>query len=152
LEVSMANKRLSHRRAKPGSRSTGRYFHIAVRPAREFVRFRIQDVGRRGGVQRLAGQRANGAWDTQKWLIEKTEAHIENGQLVPDSAAARKVLASLGSNAVHVSGDRFKARPRRNIPDAEKPTPAMRQAQMKNIRKAQAAVRRRKGARRSFRG
>ena len=99
----MANKRQSHRRAKPGSRSTGRYFHIAVRPAREFVRFRIQDVGRRGGVQRLAGQRANGAWDTQKWLIEKTDAHIENGQLVPDSAAARKVLASLGSNAIHVS-------------------------------------------------
>jgi hypothetical protein len=140
----MANKRRSQRRAKPGSRSTGRYFHIAVRPAREFVRFRIQDVGRRGGVQRLAGQRADGAWDTQKWLIEKTDAHVENGRLVADSAAARKVLASLGSKAIHVSGDRFKAKPRRNIPEAEKPTPAMRRAQMKNIRKAQAAVRRRK--------
>ena len=148
----MANKRQSHRRAKPGSRSTGRYFHIAVRPAREFVRFRIQDVGRRGGVQRLAGQRANGAWDTQKWLIEKTDAHIENDQLVPDSTEARKVLASLGSTPVHVTGDRFKAKPRRNIPKAEKPTPAMRRAQIKNIKKAQAAVRRRKGARRSFRG
>jgi len=55
-----------------------------------------------------------------------------------------KVLASLGSNTIHVSGDRFKARPRRNIPEAEKPTPAMRRAQMKNIRKAQAVVRRRK--------
>lgn len=87
----MANKRQSHRRAKPGSRSTGRYFHIAVRPAREFVRFRIQDVGRRGGVQRLAGQRTNGTWDTQKWLIEKTDAHIENDQLVADTAEARKV-------------------------------------------------------------
>ena len=141
----MVNKRRSHRRAKPGSRSSGRYFHIAVRPAREFVRFRIQDVGKRGGVQRLAGQRANGAWDTQKWLIEKTDAHIQNGRLVPDSAAARKVLASLGSNAIHVRGDRFKARPRRNIPEAEKPTQAMRRAQMKNIRKAQAAVGRRKG-------
>jgi len=140
----MANKRQSHRRAKPGSRSTGRYFHIAVRSAREFVRFRIQDVGRRGGVQWLAGQRANDAWDTQKWLIEKTEAHIENGRLVPDSAAARKVLASLSSKAIHVSGDRFKAKPRRNIPEAGKPTPAMRRAQMKNIRKAQAALRRRK--------
>jgi hypothetical protein len=140
----MASKRRSQRRAKPGTRSTGRYFHIAVRPAREFVRFRFQDVGRRGGVQRLAGQRANGTWDTQKWLIEKTDAHVENGRLVPVSAAARKVLASLGSNTIHVSGDRFKARPRRNIPEAEKPTPAMRRAQMKNIRKAQAVVRRRK--------
>jgi len=85
----MASKRWSQRRAKPGGRGTGRYFHIALRPAREFVRFRIQDVGRRGGVQRLAGQRTNGTWDTQKWLIEKTDAHVENGRLVPDSAAAR---------------------------------------------------------------
>ena len=143
----MTNKRRPHRRAKPGSRSTGRYFHIEVRPAREFVRFRVQDVGQRGGVQRLAGQRGNGTWDTQKWLIEKTDAHIENDQLVPDSAEARKVLASLGATPVHVTGDRFKAKPRRNIPEAEKPTPAMRRAQMKNIKKAQAAVRGRKGAR-----
>lgn len=144
----MVTKRQSHRRAKPGSRSTGRYFHIAVRPAREFVRFRVHDVGRRGGVQRLAGQRASGAWGTQKWLIEKTGAHVENGRLVPDSAAARQVLASLGSKVIHVRGDRFKAKPRRNIPEAEKPTAAMRRAQMKNIKKAQAAVRRRKNARR----
>lgn len=71
----MANKRVSHRRIKPGSRSTGRFFHIEVRPAREFVRFRIQDVGKPGGVQRLAGQRVGGSWDTQKWLIEKTDVH-----------------------------------------------------------------------------
>jgi hypothetical protein len=147
LEAGMANKRQSHRRAKPGSHSTGRYFHIAVRPAREFVRFRIQDVGRRGGVQRLAGQRTNGTWDTQKWLIEKTDAHIENGQLVADTAEARKVLASLGATPAHVSGDRFRAKPRRNIPESEKPTPAMRRAQMKNIKRAQGALRRRKGAR-----
>jgi hypothetical protein len=143
----MANKRRSQRRAKPGGRGTGRYFHIAVRPAREFVRFRIQDVGRRGGVQRLAGQRTNGTWDTQKWLIEKTDAHIENDQLVADTAEVSKVLASLGATPVHVAGDRFRAKPRRNIPEAEKPTPAMRRAQMKNIKKAQGAVRRRKGVR-----
>jgi hypothetical protein len=143
----MANKRVSLRRARPGSCSAGRFFHIEVRPAREFVRFRVQDVGEPGGVQRLAGQRAGGSWDTQKWLIEKTDAHIENEQLAPDSAEARKVLASLGSRPVHVTGDRFKAKPRRNIPQADKPTPAMRRAQLKNIKKAQAAVRRRKGRR-----
>jgi hypothetical protein len=143
----MASKRRSQRRAKPGTRSTGRYFHIAVRPAREFVRFRVQDIGRRGGVQRLAGQRANGSWDTQKWLIEKTDAHVENDQLVADTAEARKVIANLGATPVRVAGDRFRAKPRRNIPEAEKPTPAMRRAQMKNIKKAQAAVRQRKGVR-----
>jgi hypothetical protein len=141
----MANKRVSHRRARPGSRSAGRFFHIEVRPAREFVRFRIQDVGKPGGVQRFAGQRAGGSWDTQKWLIEKTHAHIENGRLVPDSTAARKVLVSLGSRPVHVTGDRFKAKPRRNLREADKRTPAMRRVQMKNIKKAQTAVRRRRG-------
>ncbi|HXX06590.1 MAG TPA: hypothetical protein VEJ43_00795 [Pseudolabrys sp.] len=143
----MANKRVLRRRSKPGSRSTGRFFHIEVRPAREFVRFRVQDVGKPGGVQRLAGQRTSGSWDTQKWLIEKTDAHIENERLVPDSSEARKVLASLASRPVHVTGDRFKAKPRRKIPEAEKPTPAMRRAQLKNIKKAQAAVRRRKRTR-----
>ena len=45
--------------------------------AREFVTFRNQDVGARGGIERVAGQRANGSWDTQKWLIGKNEAHID---------------------------------------------------------------------------
>jgi hypothetical protein len=143
----MATKRRLRRRGKPGSRSSGRYLHIEVRPAREFVRFRIQDVGKRGGVQRLAGQRANGAWDTQKWLIEKTDAHIEKRRLVPDSAAAKKVIESLGSNPIRVGGDRFRSKPRRRIPEAQKPTPAMRRARMKNIKRTQAAARRRKAAR-----
>lgn len=136
--------KVGRKRTRPGSRSGGRFFHIEIRPAREFVRFRVQDVGAPGGVERLAGQRANGSWDTQKWLVEKTHAHIENGQLVPDSVEAEKLLASLGSTPVHASGDRFKAKPRHDIPEAEKPTPAMRHAQMQNIKKAQAARRRRK--------
>lgn len=124
------------KRAKPGSRSGGRFFHIEVRPARGFVSYR---------VQRVAGQRSIGSCDTQKWLIEKTHAHIENGRLVADSIEAEKVLASLGSAPVQVSSDRFKAKPRRNIPEAEKPTSAMRHAQMQNIKKAQASRKHRKG-------
>jgi hypothetical protein len=130
------------RRAKPGSRSGGQFFHIEVRPARNFVQFRMQDVGDPGGVERLAGQRANGSWDTQKWLIEKAHAHLDNGTLVADSREAAKVLKSLGSPPVHVGGDRFRAKPRRDIPEADKPTPAMRRAQTANIKKAQAASRR----------
>jgi len=139
-----AKAQIERKRAKPGSRSGGRFFHIEVRPARDFVSFRVQDIGKPGGVERLAGRRANGSWDTQKWLIEKTDAHIENGQLVADSVEAKKLLASLGSIPVHVAGDRFKAKPRRDIPETEKPTPAMRRARMQNIniKKAQAAVRR----------
>ncbi len=134
---------IRRKRAKPGSRRGGRFFHIEVRPAREFVRFRVQDIGVPGGVERLAGQRANGSWDTQKWLVEKTHAHLENNLLVPDTVEAKKVLATLGSAPIHVRGDRFRAKPRRNIPEAEKPTPAMHRAQMRNIKKAQASRRRR---------
>lgn len=130
------------RRAKPGSRSGGQFFHVEVRPARDFVQFRMQDVGGPGGVERLAGRRANGSWDTQKWLIEKSHAHLDNGTLVPDSLEAAKLLKTLGSPPVHVGGDRFKAKPRRDIPEAEKPTPAMRCAQVTNIKKAQAASQR----------
>jgi hypothetical protein len=134
------------KRAKPGSRGGGRFFHIELRPSGQFVAFRVQDVGERGGVERVAGLRATGSWDTAKWLVEKTHAHTEDGRLVADSAEARKLFRSLGSPPVHLGGDRFKAKPRRAIPENEKPTPAMRRAQRANIRKAQAAVRKRRKA------
>jgi hypothetical protein len=137
-------RRSSRRRAKPGARGRGSFFHIQVRPRTEFVTFRVQDVGGRGGVERLAGQRANGSWDTQKWLVGKSEAHIDGGKLVADSLAAEKVLSQLGSVPRHLGGDRFIAKPRRNIPERAKPTPAMRRAQLANIKKAQAAVRKRR--------
>ena len=100
------------RRASPGSRGSGRFFHIEIRPKDAFARFRVQDVGSRGGAERVAGQRSNGSWDTVKWLIEKTHAHVEGRTLVADTDEARKVLRSLGSPPVRVSGDRFRAAPR----------------------------------------
>ncbi|HVO91600.1 MAG TPA: hypothetical protein VMT22_02115 [Terriglobales bacterium] len=136
----------SRKRAKPGSRGGGRFFHIEVRPSAQFIAFRVQDVGAPGGVERVAGQRASGSWDTAKWLVEKSHAHVENAKLVPDSAEAKKLFKSLASAPVHIEGDRFRAKPRRDIPEVEKPTPAMRRAQLANIKKAQAAARgRRKG-------
>jgi hypothetical protein len=133
----------TRKRAKPGSRGGGRFFHIELRPSAQFVAFRVQDVGTPGGVERVAGKRASGSWDTAKWLVEKTDAHVEDGRLV---AEAKKLFASLGSAPVHIAGDRFRAKPRRDIPEDEKPTPAMRRAQLSNIKKAQAAVRRRRKA------
>jgi len=134
--------RIKKRRAKPGSRGKGRFFHIQVRPKSQFTRFRIQDIGTRGGVERLAGQRSNGSWDTVKWLVEKSHAHIHGGRLVADTAEARKLLRSLGSTPVQTTGDRLRAKPRTNIPESEKPTPKQRRASLKNIRKAQQARRR----------
>ncbi|MGQ0741081.1 MAG: hypothetical protein ACT4OG_02120 [Alphaproteobacteria bacterium] len=132
------------RRAKPGARGRGGFFHIQVRPKSEFVFFRNQDVGRKGGLERVAGRRANGSWATQKWLIGKEHAHKEGRRLVPDTPAARKLLRMLGAAPVHLGGDRFRAKDRPNVPESMKPTPAMRRAQIRNIRKAQAAARRRR--------
>ncbi len=53
-----------------------------------------------------------------------------------DSLETEKLLNSLGSVSVHIGGDRFRAKPRRDIPESEKPTPAMRRAQAVNIMKA----------------
>jgi hypothetical protein len=109
----------------------------------------VGDVGAPGGVERAAGKRASGSRDAAKWLVEKTHAHVEDGRLVADTAEAKKLFNSLVSSPVHVEGDRFRAKPRRDVPKDEKPTPAMRRAQLANIKKAQAAVRaRRKRVRR----
>ena len=133
------------RRAKPGASGAGRYFHIEVRPKRLFQAFRVQDVGGKGGIERVAGQRASGTWDTQKWLIGKDLAHIERGHLVPDSADAAKLMAKmLGSAPRHLGGDRFRAMPRHKLPASAKPTPAQRRAWRRNIVKAQQAVRRKR--------
>jgi hypothetical protein len=128
-------------RKKPGTTGGGKYYHIRVRPKKEFVSFRTQDVGEPGHIQRVAGRRASGSWDTQKWLISKEDAHVENGKLVADTKEAKGVLAKLGAAPVHVKGDVFEAKPRPNIPEREKPTPAQQRARRANIKKAQAARR-----------
>jgi hypothetical protein len=131
-------------RAKPGARGGGAFFHIEVRPRREFKTFRTQDVGRRGGIERVAGKRSSGSWDTQKWLIGKDHAHRVGRRLVPDTADARRLLKILGAPPRHVAGDRFRAKDRPDVPERRKPTPAMRRARRRNIGKAQAARQRRR--------
>jgi len=128
-------------RAKPGARSAGDYFHVAVRDKSDFVTFRTEDVGEPGHVQRVAGKRGSGSWDTVKWLISKQDAHVEGGTLVPDTDEVRELLAKLGSDPVHVKGNIFRARPRPNVPEREKPTPAQQRARRANITKAEATRR-----------
>jgi hypothetical protein len=126
-------------RMKPGTTGEGEFFRIQVRPKTEFVTFRTQDVGGPGHVERVAGKRPSGSWDTQAWLIGKRDAHVEDGKLIPDTAGARDLLAKLGSIPRHVKGDVFEAKDRPNVPEAEKPTAAQRRARAANIKKAQAA-------------
>jgi hypothetical protein len=126
-------------RKKPGSGGSGDYYHIEVREGGDFKTFRTQDVGDPGHLQRVAGKRESGSWATVKWLVSKEDAHVEDGKLVPDTQDARDLLKKLGSKPVHVSGDRFEAKPRRNVSERSKPTAAQTRARKQNIKNAQAA-------------
>jgi len=64
--------------------------------------------------------------------------------LVGKTSDAKKLLGKLQGTPKRVKGDIFKCRPRKNIPEKAKPTPAMRRAQKRNIKKAQAARRKKR--------
>jgi hypothetical protein len=134
-----STKASSNGRKKPGSGGQGNYYHVEVRDGDGFETFRTQDVGDPGHIQRVGGKRPSGSWTTVKWLISKEDAHVENGKLVGDTKDAKDLIKKLGSQPVQVSGDRFKAKDRRNVPEKSKPTVAQTGARRQNIKKAQAA-------------
>jgi hypothetical protein len=126
-------------RKKPGTGGKATYYRIVVRPKSEFSSFRSHDVGRKGHVIRLAGKRKSGTWDTHAWLIGKEDAKISGNTLVGTSASVKKVLSQLRTKPRRVRGFIFEAKSRKNIPEKSKPTPSMKRAQTRNIKKAQAA-------------
>lgn len=97
-------------RAAPGTSGKGRYFRVIIRPKEEFDLFRTQDVGERGHIQRVAGRRSSGSWDTQAWLISKDDAHVEKDRLVADSEEAKELLDKLGTRPVRAKADILKAK------------------------------------------
>ncbi len=124
-----AKKVAKHRRAKPGSTGKGKFFHIQLRPKSEFKVFRVQDVGEKGGLERLAGKRPGpgGTWDTVTWLVSKDDAHVDAHGHLKISGKAKSVLKQLKGRIVHVKGDIFKAH-EKNVREVDKPTPAMKRA------------------------
>jgi hypothetical protein len=129
------------KRARPGTKGEGEYFHIVLRPGSDFATFRYHDVGDKGHIMRLAGKRSSGSWDTQAWLVSKADAHLEGDTLVADTEDGKKLIASLGSLPKRVKGDVFEARDRPNVPERQKPTEAQQRARRENIKKAQEARR-----------
>jgi hypothetical protein len=99
------------KRATPGSTGEGEFYHIEVRPKGQFKTFRNHDVGDKGGLERVAGQREDGSWDDQAWLIDKDMAHVDGEKLVGDTADAREILDEIGP-VTHLKGDIFKGHPR----------------------------------------
>lgn len=126
-------------RAKPGTKGEGDYYRVVIRDKSQFTSFRTHDIGDEGGIQRLAGHRKSGSWDTQAWLISKDFAHRDNGELIADHEDAKEVLEKLGSKPKHQKGDIFTAKPRKNVPEKDKPTKAQQKARQENIKKAQVA-------------
>lgn len=132
------------RRKAPGTGGKGKFFRIVVRPKQEFSSFRIQDVGSRGHLERLAGHRPSGSWDTVSWLVSKDDAHVGGGRLVITNKKVKEAVEKGTSGRItHVKADVFQAHPAKNVPEKSKPTRAQRLAQKKNIKKAQAARRKR---------
>lgn len=126
----------NQKRKAPGTGGEGSYYRIVVRPKTEFTVFRYHDVGGKGHVQRLAGKRESGSWDTQAWLISKNDAHVDNEKLIPDTEDAKRVIATLHSEPKLIKTDVFQAKDRYNIPERLKPTPAQIRARSGNLRKA----------------
>lgn len=125
------------RRKAPGSTGKGKFYRINVRPKGDFKSFRVQDVGGKGGLERLAGRRTSGSWDTVTWLIGKDKAHVDaRGHLKITDTKASTALKQIRGRIVHVKGDIFKAHPAKNVAEKNKPTAAMRRASRARRKKA----------------
>jgi hypothetical protein len=127
------------KRAKPGSKGEGDYYRITVRDKNQFSSFKTHDVGDKGKIQRIAGHRPSGSWDTQAWLISKDIAKKVGNILETSNKDVKTLLKELGSKPKHLKGDIFEAKPRPNVPEADKPTKAQQNAREGNIKKAQKA-------------
>jgi hypothetical protein len=125
-------KSTAPRRATVSAKRRG-FFHIEVQPKEAFVEFKSQDIGRDGGIERIAGKRAGGAWSTQEWVIAKDQAHVERGTLIGDTVDARRVLTMLGAEPRHIKADRFTIHGHTGMPADVSPTLAPRRAGLGNI-------------------
>lgn len=100
------------KRKKPGLGGGGKFYRIEVRPDEKFVTYRTQDVGEVGHLERLAGRRKSGKWDTAVWLVSKEDARISNGKLVITEPKVKEAIdKSIDGEPVHVEGDVFQAHP-----------------------------------------
>jgi hypothetical protein len=133
----------TQQRQKPGSSGKGDYYHVEVLPKTGFVTFRTQDVGKPGHIQRVAGKRTSGSWATVKWLISKEDAHVLDERLIPDTKGAKDVIKQIGTQPIHLRGDRFKAKQPSNGSKRSQPTAAQQKARRENIKKMPAQDKRR---------
>lgn len=110
------------RRVKAGRNGKGDHYHIEVRDKFYFELFRTHDVG--NDIQRVDGRQADGRWMTLKWLVPKSQARINDGQLVGTTDAAKHILSQLEPQPRRIKGDIFHAKnPARHLAHAPVRTP-----------------------------
>lgn len=97
-------------RAKTGEKGLGDFYRIILRPKSLFVSFRVQDVGEKGGLERVAAKRKNGNWATHAWLVSKKDAHSKGKGLVADSVGAKDLFKTFSSKPDLIKGDNYVAR------------------------------------------
>lgn len=103
-------------RKKPSTGGKGKFYRIVVRSKYDFDNFRVQDVGSKGHLERLAGHRPSGSWDTVSWLISKDDAEAKGGKLVITNKKVKDSLAKAMRGPVkHVKGDVFHAYPKKKL-------------------------------------
>lgn len=107
------------KRAAPGTKGTGNFYRITIRPKSEFVSFRNHDIGRAGHIERIAGKRADGAWDTQCWLVDKKDAKIEGGYLIGNNDDVKNLFLKFENSPKHIREDLFSAKDKKNHEEAK---------------------------------
>lgn len=99
--------------AVQGDIAENEFYHIEVRPPREFKRFRIARSG--SGIERVGGQCENDVWKTVKWLVSKEFVHVENGRLVADNQTVRELFDTFDSEPRLIKDNRFNAKEREKM-------------------------------------
>lgn len=72
-----------------------RYIRIRVRSPKSFVKFRAHDIGRPGHSKRIAGQRRDGTWMTQAFLIDRRDVTYQRGKLVAKNLSTGRLLSQI---------------------------------------------------------
>ncbi len=119
-------KSSTHHRKKPWTTGKGKFYRIELHPGTEYKTYRNQDVGKKWGLERLAGKKKTGERETASWLISKDHAHVANGRLVIDAGKDKGIMKQIKWPLKHVKGDVFRghAKPRhtKKAPTKKNPT------------------------------
>jgi len=102
-------------RALPGTTGEGNFYRIVIRPKSQFILFRNHDVGGIGHIERIAGKRSDGTWDTQCWLVDKKDAKIIDNHLTSKIDSVKELFSTFEHPPEFVKGDIFKTKIKESV-------------------------------------